>query len=146
MRCKHVLTAVLCIVYRQQYLHSVTRRVHSIVMVAISYSKSTRRSVDTEATPAAPLRAPLKASVSRLKIELASPGTYSREREAHLHPRPRHHVETSSEQSSPATKGFLVCLFFYLMWFVPGLINFVQQKDLTLSVSQPLLGRLVAWY
>lgn len=114
MRCKHVLTAVLCIVYRQQYLHSVTRSLHSTVIVAISYGKSTGRSVDTEATPAAPLGAPLKASVSCLKIELASPGTYSREREAHLHPRPRHHVETSSEQSSPATKGFLIVCFFPL--------------------------------
>lgn len=29
------------------------------------------------------------------------------------------------------------------MWFVPGLINFVQQKDPTRSLSRPLLGRLV---
>lgn len=80
--------------------------------------------MDAEAAPVAPPGAPLKASVSRLKTEPASPGTYSREREAHLHPRPRHHVETSSEQSSRVTKSTQliadaqVCLVFFFPYVV----------------------------
>lgn len=140
MRCKDVLTAVLYIVYSQQYLHSVAQRVQSIVIVTVSYGKSSGRLVNAEASP----RALLKASVSRVKTELPSPGTHSREREAQSR-MCQWTVFPCYEINTTHCRHPCFC-FFFLMWFVRGLINFVQQKDPTHSLIWPILGWLATWY